>query len=298
MSDGFRDHYLRLGLKPFADLDAVKAAWRRLAKRHHPDRNPGDDGAASRFRELNESYQVLSDPAKRLVYDEEYARVTRRARDTAHDPFARRARAGRAEAEPPPAGESGTAAGSERRSAREEPPRGPRPRPGRPRRREIRVPVDRFEAGRVLKLRVEGLGELLEIRLPDPLRPGAVLSLAGLGEPGEHGGAPGALVLEFQVELPAGVSLEGSDLVLVKAFNPLRLMLGGEVQLSHPDGRRLALRLPAGAQPGQRLRVKGQGLPDEGSRGDLVLELAVAVPKELGAKARALAEKLLKLIGE
>jgi DnaJ-class molecular chaperone len=282
MKDPFHDHYRQLGIEPFADIDAVKAAWRRLAKRHHPDRNPGDEGAAQRFSDAREAYRVLSDPELRRAYDESYARRTRRARDASRDPFVRRPRSEDAPSSAP---------------EWEAPEAPPKPRPGRHRQQRVGVPLAEFEPGRRLHLRLEDQARPLDLRLPDPLWPGARLNLPGLGDPGQQGGPAGALILEFQPELPPDLQLEGSDLILEHAVNPLRLMLGGELALRHPDGRRLALRLPAGAQPGQRLRIRGQGLPAEQGRGDLVLVVAVAVPRNLSAKARALAGKLLREIG-
>lgn len=266
MADLFRDYYQLLGVEPFAAVEEVRRAWRRLAKQLHPDRNPDDPLSEQRFKQVQTAYHTLSEPGLRARYDELYARRSRRARP-----------------EPAPA-----------RPPRPEP---PRPQAGQDLRQVLHLPVERFQGGGRVGVTVPGQAPL-EIKLPASIVPGDELTLAGRGHPGRHGGPSGRLILEIRPLLPEGLRLEGSDLVRELELDALLLMTGGAVDVQHPAGRRLDLSLPAGTQPGQRLRLRGQGLPARTGQGDLVLEIHVRVRPATGFRAKRMAEKLRRLLDE
>lgn len=283
MADTFRDYYQLLEVEPFADVEEVKRAWRRLAKQLHPDRNPDDAAAEERFKQVQAAYHTLSTPELRNRYDELFARRTRRARP----------------APPPPSGQ-----GERPRSRPEEPPRpeaarprpeAPRPMPGADLRMVVQLPLERFQGGGRLSIQPPGQPPF-DLTLPLNLVVGEELVVPGKGAPGRNGGAPGRLIVEVRVQVPSGCRLEGTDLVLTLELDALHLMTGGPARLRHPAGKPLELDLPAGAQPGQRLRLKGQGLADRQGRGDLVVELAARIRPATGFRARRLAEKLKRLL--
>jgi DnaJ-class molecular chaperone len=269
MSEPFRDCYQTLGVEPAATAEEIRRAWRRLAKRLHPDRNPGDPLCEQRFKQAQEAYHTLADAALRARHDELLARRARRNPSAAE---------GARPAEP-------------RR------PEAPRPQAGQDRRQILHLPLERFEGGGRVNLTRPGQAAL-ELVLPARIVPGDELALAGQGHPGRHGGASGRLILEIRPQLPEGVRLEGADLVCELEADALLLMTGGPVALRHPAGRALELQLPAGAQPGQRLRLRGQGLPARQGRGDLVLELRARLRPAASARARRLAEKLRRLLDD
>jgi len=281
MADAFRDYYQLLQVEPFADLEDVKRAWRRLAKLLHPDRNPGDPAAEERFKQVQAAYHTLSTPDLRSRYDELFARRTRRARPASPPPRPREDSRPQPEPEPAPRPR----------------PEAPRPMPGSDLRMVVHLPLDRFQGGGRLSIQPPGQ-PAFDLSLPLSLLVGDELVVPGKGAPGRHGGAPGRLIVEIRVQPPTGCRLEGTDLVLTLELDALRLMTGGPARLTHPMGKPLELNLPAGAQPGQRLRLKGQGLADRQGRGDLVVELAARIRPATGFRARRLAEKLRRLLDD
>lgn len=135
-----------------------------------------------------------------------------------------------------------------------------RPQPGADLRMVVQLPLERFSGGG--RLSIQPLGQApFDLTLPLTLLVGDELVVPGRGAPGRHGGAAGRLIVEIRPQLPAGCWLEGTDLVLELELDALLLMTGGTVLLSIPPGEP-ELRLPAGAQVGQRLRLRGQGLQD------------------------------------
>jgi len=299
MAAKFVDFYRLLGLEPFAHLDEVKAAWRRLAKRHHPDRNPGDADSARRFNKYSSAYRTLSDPRLRGLYDEVYARRMRRGRDTSRDPFQRRA--GRESGKyGGRAAETGTTGVGSRRDSRSRKDAGARrevPRVGRSVHRRIKLPLKRFQSGGLLRLNLDHLDSPVEVRLPERVLPDEVLVLPGLGIPGSGGGAPGRLILELRPDLPEGCELKGSDLLVRRPVDAIRAGTGCRLSVTHPDGRLLEIRVPPGSGVDTRIRLRGQGLPARRGMGDLVCRLDIVVPPILDSRARRLAERLLRALG-
>jgi len=272
------DFYQRLGLGPDASEADIRRAWRRLAKEWHPDRNPDDPQAEAHFKALHEAYRVLSDATEKARYD---------------------AQRGKGPVPPPPPGSTRSRSTSPGGAPRPGPtrPEAPRPQSGQDLRRHLPLPLDRFEGGG--SFRVErGSQPALDIKLPLRIVPGDELVLPGLGLPGRHGGPPGRLILVLEAQLPPQVRLEGSDLVMEMEVDALLLMTGGAHTLLTPKGRTLDLNLPAGSRPGQRIRLRGQGLPGAQGMGDVVLEVTARIRPVSGFRARRLAEKLRRLLDD
>ncbi|MFA7331594.1 MAG: DnaJ domain-containing protein [Candidatus Delongbacteria bacterium] len=291
MGEPFRDYYQLLGVEAFAGAEELKRAWHRLAKQLHPDRNPEDPLAEQRFKQVQAAYRTLTEPELRVRYDEIYSRRSRRARPTTPPPKRGQTdnpagpRPGMGSPPPPPP--------EERARPRET----LRPQPGADLRMVVQLPLERFTGGG--RLSIQPLGQSpFELTLPLNLLVGDELVVPGRGAPGRHGGASGRLIVEIRPQLPEGCRLEGTDLVLELELDALLLMTGGTALLKHPAGRSLELRLPAGAQVGQRLRLRGQGLQDRQGRGDLVVEVKVRIRPATGFRTRRLAEKLRRLLND
>jgi molecular chaperone DnaJ/curved DNA-binding protein len=294
MGEPFRDYYQLLGVEAFAGAEELKRAWHRLAKQLHPDRNPDDPLAEQHFKQVQAAYRTLTEPELRTRYDELYSRRSRRARPNGPG-TARPAGAGAV----PPVSPFARTPNPEapREEPRPRPRETPRPHPGADQRMVVQLPLERFQGGGRLTIQVPGQAPF-ELILPLTLMMGDELVVPGRGAPGLGGGAAGRLIVEFRPQLPEGCRLEGNDLVLELELNALLLMTGGSVRLEHPGGRPLELNLPAGAQPGQRLRLRGQGLQDRQGRGDLVVELKVRILPATGFRARRLADKLRRLLDD
>lgn len=286
MGEPFRDYYQLLGVELTAGAEELKRAWHRLAKQLHPDRNPGDALAEQRFKLVQAAYRTLSEPDLRARYDDLYSRRSRRSRPGGAPPRPDSAAPPR---ENPPPHENPFPRDAPR------PRESQRPQPGADQRMVLNLPLERFQGGGRLTIQPAGQAPF-ELNLPLSLLVGDELVLPGRGAPGRHGGTPGRLIVEIRAQLPAGCRAEGRDLILELELDALLLMTGGSARLQHPAGRALDLNLPAGAQPGQRLRLRGQGLQDRQGRGDLVVELSVRIRPATGFRTRRLAEKLRRLL--
>ncbi|MEW6694888.1 Curved DNA-binding protein [Tepidimonas thermarum] len=298
----FKDYYAVLGVARDASADEIKKAYRKLARKYHPDVSSEAD-AAQRMSEVNEAYAVLSDPEKRAAYDR----------------LAQAHRSGQAFTPPPdwdagfefhgaPEGMDaaefsdffstlfGHMAGA--RAAGRRPHRGA---PGRGEDHHAKVVLDLEDAWRggtrTLTLQVPQLDEhghlrlrnrTLEVRIPAGVRPGQMIRLAGQGGAGDP---PGDLYLEVVVRPHPRYRLEGKTLITDLPLAPWEAALGAVVPVALPDGSTLKVRVPAGSQGGQTLTVRGKGLPAR-EPGDLELQLRVILPSAYDPRAKALYERM------
>ena len=303
----FKDYYATLGVAPTAAQDEIKRAYRKLARKHHPDLNKAPE-AEARFKEVAEAHEALIDPERRAAYD---AIAQRHANG---QPF-----------EPPPGWDSGfefSGRGGEgaapRQRADTRPPedfsaffeslfgRGP----GEPMRGQrggpqsagggdhhAKVSIDLLDAchgaTRMISLRMpvadaSGRATLqdrqLEVHIPKGIREGQHLRLAGQGAAGHEGAPAGDLYLEIQI-LPHPVfRLDGSDLRFDLPLAPWEAALGATVTAPTPDGP-VQLTVPAGSSPGRQLRLRGKGLPGK-VVGDLYAVLQIVLPPADSAPQR------------
>jgi curved DNA-binding protein len=295
----FKDYYSALGVTADAKADEIKKAYRRLARRYHPDVSKEAD-AERRMKEINEAYAVLGDVEKRAAYDQLRAR--------GFEPGA--------EFRPPPDWDAGferTAGRASRADAEDfseffselfgRMGRGP-DRRARGGDHHARILLDVGDslvgATRQIDLRVPHLDasgrvglrtRTLNVKIPRGVRSGQVIRLAGQGEPSTDGARAGDLLLEVEFRDDPRVRVDGADLLMWLPVAPWEAALGAVVPVTLPDGSSLQVRIPPGAQTGRRLRVRGRGLPGESS-GDLVLTVRIVVPPAETAAARALYERM------
>ncbi len=316
----FKDYYTTLGIAKTASEKEIKQAFRKLARKFHPDVNPGDKGAEAKFKELNEANEVLSDPAKRKKYDELGAnwRAYENAPPNAGGPFGGSAGTGgfhtmtQDEMSDMFGGESpfsdffttffGGMGGAE-------PSAGGRSGRGRPRARkgqDVEHPfaLDLEEAirGSVqrLQLRHDGQARSVEVRIPPGVTDGSRVRVAGEGGHGSGSGPSGDLYLRIQVKPHPVFEVKGRDVHTKTRVPVTTAVLGGEVDVVTPEAKTLRLKVPAGTQGGQRFRLRGHGLPAVGKpddRGDLYATVDVAVPKTLSDAERGLYESLREAHG-
>jgi curved DNA-binding protein len=301
----FRDYYKTLGVNKTASAKEIKQAFRRLARKHHPDVNPGDKVAEATFKELNEAYEVLGTPETRKKYDElganwrqyeqagpgagggwgapdsggaSYRTMTPEEMEELFggggSPFSdffntffggqaepRRSRAG-------PRGRTRRAAGLEY---------------------DIALDLEAALGGRVERITVPGdEGRTLEVRIPPGINDGTRLTA-------------GDLHLRVRLKPHPRFERQGRDLTTQAMVSMSTAVLGGTVDVVTLSGSRLTLKVPAGTQPGQRLRVKGHGLPAPGApddRGDLYVAILVRTPTTLTDEERAHYEALRRLKSE
>ncbi|HET9595744.1 MAG TPA: DnaJ C-terminal domain-containing protein [Anaeromyxobacteraceae bacterium] len=306
-----RDLYDILGVARSASADEVKKAYRRLAKKYHPDVNPGNKASEEKFKEVTAAFDVLGDAKKRALYDEFGADSLRSGFDAAKAETYRQWKRGSGGApgggmpfdfgdfREVNVGEAGTfdfgsifedlfgmGRGGRARAGR----RHDVPSQGAHAEAEIEVDLRDAVAGAERDLRVGG--KTLRVKIPRGVSDGSTIRLSGQGGPGSHGGGAGDLYLKVKLREHPWVQRDGKDLSVDLPVTVPEAALGAEVTLPTFEGP-VRLRIPAGTQSGRRLRLRGKGLPDlrGGERGDLYAVVKIVLPEPsagLEKAARAL----------
>ncbi len=318
-----KDYYALLGVKRNATEEEIKQAYRKLARKHHPDVNPGDKQAEAKFKEINEAFEVLSDKEKRQKYDqygENWQYAEQFARAGAHPPFGREGtRTYRFEGFDGGDFESVFAdlfQGAARRPrARfnldiESPVEVTLEEAYQGTSRIMSVPVEEVcptcgGSGRVGNARCptcQGEGTVrrtkrLEVKIPAGVKEGSRVRIAGEGRM-DYNGARGDLYLVVSVQ-PHPVFERKDDDLLVKIQVPLTVaVLGGETEVPTPRGK-LMLKIPSETQNGRVFRLAGQGMPHlgESGRGDLLATVNIVLPTRLTPEEKKLFEELQRLRG-
>ncbi len=294
---GYLDYFKILGVERNATPEAIKGAFRKLARQYHPDMNPGDSKAEEKFKKISEAYEVLSDPDKRRRY-EQFGQYWNQAQGTnARDPFGAgfdgdfgrygnfdefiNDLLGRFAGPGAPSGFGGGSPRNSKRSALNLD-------------AEVTVTVSFSEAfhgtGRILSVNEERV----EVRIPQGVKSGSRLRLKGKGNLQPGTGRRGDLYLNLQVQAHSIWRLEGNRLCadLPVAFD--ELILGGDITVITPDGEAKVV-IPQGTRPGTSLRLKGKGWPLSDGRGDLIFTLVLELQSQLSKEEQHLLEKLKKL---
>src|SRR6266852_1986717 len=334
----YKDYYKILGVSKGASADEIKKAFRKLARKYHPDVNPGDKKAEEKFKEINESYEVLSDPDKRQKYDtlgpnwqEQFGPSfsgTRRSyqysggRSMPYD-FDSMGPSGFSDFFEALFGRSGSSAGGMRGGVRQD----IRKRAGDNIEQPVEVTLQEAYVGgsRTFSIQstevcptCQGTGEVgsrqcticggqgmvprnkrLQVKIPAGVDHGSRIRVAGEGQPGIGGGPRGDLFLVISVKLDPVFERKGDDLYVDIEVELVKAMLGGEVPVPTPDGRKLILTIPAETQNGRTFRLAGKGMPRlraEGS-GNLYARVKVLLPMRLSSEERALFEELARSRG-
>jgi curved DNA-binding protein len=298
----YRDYYQVMGLERGATQDDIKRAYRKLARKYHPDVSK-EKNAEEKFKELQEAYNVLGDPEKRAAYDQ----LGRRRPGEEFQPppdwgrnfeFSTQFEGGDAEFSEFFANLFGGASPFARTA------RGARSaRPGRDHHARIELTLeDAFRGGeRTLHLQrpgvsadghVELTNHQLRVKIPAGVTQGQQIRLAAQGEPGPAGGQPGDLYLEVQLQPHRLFQVEGRDVTLTLPVAPWETALGATVQVPTLGGP-VELRIPPNSRAGQKLRLRGRGLPGR-EPGDQFVVLKVVLPPADSERARALYEQMRK----
>jgi curved DNA-binding protein len=319
----FQDYYAVLGVPRTASEKEIKAAYRMLARKYHPDVNRENKEAEEKFKGINEAYEVLSDAAKRKKYDElgahwkEYE-AWQRAHPGEEPPEGAFGRAGAGVGGQPGAGgftyrtmrpedlndlfgtESpyseffGTFFGGARR------PRGPLR--GQDLVQPVPVTLEEVLHGttRLLEVPAASGARRVEARIPAGVAIGTMIRLAGQGGPGENGGPSGDLYLEIEVLPNPRFERRGADLHSQMRVPLATSLLGGEIEVPTLTGR-VALRIPPETEDGRVFRLRGQGMPlpnNPTERGNLLVETHVEIPRGLSEHEKDLVRELAHSRGE
>jgi curved DNA-binding protein len=332
MSVKFRDYYEVLGVNRDASEDQIRQAYRKLARKYHPDVNPGDKSAEDKFKEINEAYEVLSDSDKRKRYDQ----------------LGQNWKSG-ADFTPPPGwgqvnveygdlgdifsgggfsdffetlfggGRSARSSGSQRRAGRT------RAAKGQDAEAEMSISLEDAHRGGVQRISIQGArvcptcngtgttnnavcstcrgaGQVLspraiDVNIPPGARDGAVIKVPRQGQPGLNGGQQGDLYIKLKIQPDPRFTVSGDDITAEIAIAPWEAVLGATIEVPTIDGK-AEMKIPAGAQGGQRLRLRGQGLSKRGGgRGDEYVRLKIVIPPRPSEREKQLYRELADVSG-
>ncbi len=323
----YKDYYATLGVKKDVSQDDIQKAYRKLARKFHPDVNK-DPQAEVKFKEIGEAYEVLKDPDKRKKYDQFGSNWNRM---------------GGGQGGPPPgwegvhfdfgqggggfdfrdfqgAGGGGAAgfsdffemlfgggAGGRRRGGAagfggQGAGFGGGPQAGGDSEATITLSVEEAVRGGSREIAISdpntGQRKTLTIKIPEGVRSGQRIRLAGQGSQGFGGGPAGDLFLKIEIAPDSRYRVEGSDILTTVPVHPPVAALGGEADVETPTGT-LRVRIPAGSSSGRKIRLRGRGLSQSGGgKGDLLAEIRIVIPENLTDRERELYQQLAEVAAE
>lgn len=300
------DYYSILGVSKTATADEIKKAYRKLARKYHPDVNPNDEEAKRKFQQINEANEVLGNPDNRKKYDE-YGENWKHAEEYEKARQEQAKRGGFADYSNFGGGYGG---GSYSFSSEDgefsdffESIFGNRTRSGGYQTRQFRGQDYTAEMHLTLqdiytshKREIAINNKKLRITVPAGVADGQVIKLNGQGGSGSNGGPNGDLYITFIIAEDPHFKRVGDDLYSTVSINLYKAILGGEITVNTFDGK-AKLKIAAGTQNGTKVRLKGKGFPvykQEGKFGDLFITYSIAIPTNLSNEQRELFEKLAK----
>ncbi len=312
----FKDYYSLLGVNKTASQDEIKQAFRKLARKYHPDVNPGNKQAEAKFKEVSEAYEVLSDPDKRQKYDQ-FGQYWKQAGQGFPNPggagvdmggfdFSQYGSfddfinelLGRFGGAAPRSG--GSQSYSYRTSTGANPYGGfgdygfQDPSAGAATQdSEAIISLTFVEAFHGIEKQLSLGNEIIKVRIPAGAKTGSKLRVRGKGPINQLSKQRGDLYLKVELKPHAFFQLEGDNLVCEVAIAPDEAVLGTSIDVPTPENTTAKVNIPAGIRSGQSLRLRGKGwvLANNG-RGDLLVKIAIATPKEVTQQERELYEKL------
>ena len=297
------DYYKILGVNKNASEKEIKSAYRKLARKYHPDVNPGDHGAEKKFKELNEANEVLSDPEKRKKYDkygkdwkhaEQFEKAEQEQRAYGQQRGQQSYSGGGAGFEGDFSdffssmfgGGSGSFSGGQRRSQSLK---------GQDLTAEMHLPLR--QAANTHKQTITVNGKKIRITIPAGIGDGQTIKIKGQGGPGMQGGPKGDLYITFRIDKDPVFERKGNNLYIKQSVDLYTLVLGGELEVETLHGK-VKIKVKPATKPGTKIRLKNKGFPvykHAHQHGDLYIVLDATLPTNLSAKEKELFEELKKL---
>jgi curved DNA-binding protein len=292
----FVDYYKLLGLSKTATLKDIKNAYRRLARKHHPDLNPNDKEAKRKFQQINEANEVLSDPEKRKKYDQygkdwQHAEEFEKARQSHEQSSNSR---GSRYSDPQNDGDfssffesmfGGGASGGRGRQVKYR---------GEDFNAELQL--DLIDAYKTHKQTLTVNGKNIRITIPAGIENGQTIKIPGFGGQGVNGGPNGDLLITFSIANHPLIKRLGNNLYATVDLDLYTAVLGGEITIDTLSGK-VKLKVKPETQNGSRVKLKGKGFPiykNEGAFGDLYITYSIKIPTNLTDKQKELFNELSK----
>lgn len=302
----YKDYYSILGVPRSATDKDIKAAYRKLAREHHPDANQGNKQAEDKFKDLAEAYEVLKDPDKRKRYDTlgsnwkngadftpppgfkdfqfDFSNFGGFANSSPFSDFFEALFGQTFGAEMSGAAGGGQTAGGRR---------------GLDQEADIELALEEIAKGTTRNIHISAPGakpKTLQVKIPAGVRAGSKVRVPGEAGPSPMGGPPGDLFLKVKIKAHPHFSLEGENLVSELQISPAQAVVGGEATVKTLDGP-VKINIPPQSQNGRMLRLRERGLPKlkQTTRGDHLVRLKITMPADITPEEKELYEKLLEL---
>lgn len=303
----YKDYYKILGVAKTASQDEIKKAFRKLAVKHHPDKNPGDKKAEEKFKEINEANEVLSDPEKRKKYDqlgENWNKYQQQGGDAGGFDWNQYAQRGGQQGRTHFSQEDvfgneghfsdffesifgGGFGGSQQR-------RSPQKRRGEDVQAEMEISLEEAFSGATKQVGING--QKINLKLKPGIHEGQVLRMKGKGGEGMNGAENGDLLIVTHIAKHPRYELKGNDLHFDQPVDLYTGVLGGKITVQVFD-KTIKMDIPPGTDSGKVFRLKGMGIPDyekKGISGDAFLKVMIHVPKNLSKEEKELFLELSK----
>ncbi len=293
----FIDYYKVLGISKTATADEIKKAYRKLARKLHPDINPNDKEANAKFQQLNEANEVLGNPEKRKKYDkygkdwengEEYEKYKQQQYSNAGQQQSYGGGFGGDDFSDYFSSMFGNQSGGRQRS--------------QPKYRgqdiQAEVQIDIKEAYTTHKKEFTVSGKNIRITIPAGIEDQQTIKISGYGSPGMNNGPSGDLYITFSIVNNTAFKRVGNDLFFTQDIDLYTAVLGGEITISDFNQSKLKLKVAAGTQNGTKVRLKGKGFPiykKENSFGDLYVTYNIVIPTNLSEREKELFNELAKI---
>ena len=295
----FIDYYKVLGVSKDASSDEIKKAYRKLARKLHPDINPSDKEAHAKFQQLNEANEVLSHPEKRKKYDK-YGKDWENGE--AYEKYQQQQKSNSNRQQQTNTDFNGedfsdffsSMFGNQERGGRSQP-------KYRGQDIQAQLQIDIKEAYSTHKKEFSVNGKSIRITIPAGIEDQQTIKINGYGSPGLNNGLNGDLYLTFSIANSTSFKRVGNDLFLTHNLDLYAAVLGGDVTITDFNHAKLKLKVAAGTQNGTKVRLKGKGFPvykKEGQFGDLYITYNVVIPKNLSEKEIELFNQLSNLVNK
>jgi curved DNA-binding protein len=295
------EYYKILGVEKTTSAAEIKKAYRKLALKYHPDKNPDNKEAEARFKQISEAYAVLSDEKKRQEYDT-YGSAGFQQRYSQEDIFRgfdikdilnQFGGGGGGRSTFSFGGQTaggGCCSGGGCR---------PQPVKGQDQTYELAISLEDVLHGaeKNISLRRDGGNQNIAVKVPKGIESGKRLRLSGKGAPSSSGGPPGDLYLKMTIQPHESFTRDGDNLITEKKIPFTQACLGTAIEITSLDGRKFKLKVPAGVQQEAKLRIKEHGLPSGpiGTRGNIYIKIFVEIPRQLTPEQEEAIQKLAKL---